>query len=528
MPCEIIKILFYTFSTIYSYVSQSSRRCLIYCIQSKPANSSQLSEPLQSSAGVTGYTRRRSTTRGSKPPRSQSVPPKRPTYTTTTTILPLDLKASDPPKPSAYLNYSKTLDNIKQLRGGTYDPMYSDTVRTTFSPVRDYSPFRSESPFRSDSPYRSVSPYRDISPYRDLSPSPLETRSRLVKKRHKPPRVLASKRKVGNYYDRLLSRKSRGGKEGKYWPYIDVEDIDKESLGDIISDTEPDSAGNTNAGYRYDYVITGGDEGESYAPVTYSYNYEPEEDIPDEYVPFRPRTRVIMTPERDYSKMSIIPYLPARDPTKNTVQDDISFNAVVAASAARARRALENINWNEYDSAGLVLSVEGEYTPPAEDSSLAFRYVSRPIMLKVPASQRVRASDSDNAFTKYMTDLQKFREGIRARLEDGYKAISRETASCIAPTLPAITSSSYTSMYNRPIRKPYRSRLTEDAGYKYGHSLELYPLSRGSSSRSLMPSDDITSGALKLYDSKNDKYSRLGTLARVEIKVYTYVYTVVR
>ncbi|XP_060604569.1 uncharacterized protein LOC132757331 isoform X3 [Ruditapes philippinarum] len=486
---------------------------------STPMETPTINEPLQSSTGTTGYTRRRSTTRRSKaPPRSHSVPPKRPTYTTTTCILPLDLKASDPPKPSAYLNYSKTIDNIRHLQCGTYDPMYSDTVRTSFSPSRDISPYRTDSPFRSDSSYRSVSPYRDISPYRDTSISPLETRSRLVKKRHKPPRVLASKRRVGNYYDRLLSKKSKSGKEGKYWPYIDVEDIDKESLGDILSDTEVDITG--NSGCRYDYVITGGDDGSgmSYEPITYSYNYDSESDIPDDYVPFRPKARVV-SPERDYSQMSVIPYLPTRDPTKNTSQDDISFNAVVAASAARARKALENINWNEFESAGLVLSVEGEYTPPSEEAPLGFRYISRPIMLKVPANQRVRAADSDNAFTKYMTDLQKFRESIRARLEDGYKAISRETSSCVSPSLPAIASSSYTSMYTRPIRTHYRSRLTDDTGYKYGHSLELYPLSSGSRTRSLTASDDLPhSGAIKLYDSKHDKYERLGTLARVEIK----------
>lgn len=343
----------------------------------------------------------------------------------------------------------------------------------------------------------------------------------MVKKRPKPPRILASKRRVGNYYERLLAKKSRGGKVGKYWPYIDVEDIDKENLGDVLSDTEQDTVGHASGGVRYDYVITSGDDGysERYEPVTYSYSCEPDSDIPDEYVPFRPRARVL-SPERDYSKMSILPYIPKRDPTKTSVEDDISFNAVVAASATRARKALENVNWDEYDSAGLILSVEGEYTPPAEDTPLGFRYISRPIMLKIPANQRVCVADSDNVFTKYMTDLQRFREGIRARLEEGYKAVSRETASCVSPTLPAITSSSYTSMYNRPIRTPYRSRLTEDTGYKYGHSLELYPLSSGSKSRSLMPYDDYKqSGAIKLFDSKSDKYERLGTLARVEIKV---------
>lgn len=415
--------------------------------------------------------------------------------------------------------------------------------------MRDISPFRLESPFRSDSPYREMSPS-------------LETTSRLVKKRLKPPRVIANKRRVGNYYDRLLSKRAKGGgKQCKYWPYINVEDIENESLADVLSDTEPDP----NISYEtgYEYVITGDGESSAHAPLTYSSSvhvplsyssddlvpvtyssdefapttyssnelvpltysssYEPESDIPDEYVPFRPKPRQV-SPERDYSQLSVIPYLPARDPTKNTVEDDISFNAVVAASAARARRALENINWDDYDSAGLVLSVEGEYKPPEEDTPYGFRYVSRPIMLKVPASQRVRAADSDNAFTKYMTDLQKFREGIRARLEDGYKAISRETASCVAPTLPAVTSysSSYTPSYNRPISRSYRTRLTEDAGYKHGHSLELYPLTSGSRSRYLTSSDDTSpqSSALKLYDSKTDKYSKLGTLARVEIKVF--------
>lgn len=409
--------------------------------------------------------------------------------------------------------------------------MYSRQVRTSFSPFRSISPLRSDSPV--DFGYES--------PYRPSSPAPLETSSTIGRKRYKPPRVISSKRRVGNYYNRLLAKRGTTGKVGKYWPYLDVEDIEDENISDLVSDTEALDDSSSN----YNYVVKVGDMGtyDTYQGLTSteplglvydsgSYDYDTDYDIPDEYVPFRPRPRVA-SPERDYSDLSVLPYLPTRDPTKTSVADDISFNAVVAQSAARARRALENVNWDAYDSAGLVLSVEGEYIPPQDETPIGFRYVSRPIMLKVPAAQRVRATDSDNSFTRYMTDLRKFRDELQLRLEEGYRTLCRDSKSYYKPPPVSSTASSsytpYISKY-RP-KHTYHRSLLEDDDNRYGHSIELYPSTTTTyrrapasftSTRSILQSDVLlpqaSAGATKSFESKSGA-ENIGTLARIEIKV---------
>ncbi|WAR11626.1 hypothetical protein MAR_025806 [Mya arenaria] len=302
---------------------------------------------------------RRSTVRSFRSaPRSQSVPVKRPTYsadTTTNIISSSGLKASAPPTPSQYVNYSKHLDLNKSLQNSQYEPIYN-------------------------------------------------------------------------------------------------------------------------------YVFDTGDGSRSYTVEPLSLAYDNEDtDIPDEYVPFKPRYRE-PSPDRDYSQMSVLPYIPKRDPTKNSLQDDLNFNALVAQSASRARKALENINWANYDSAGLVLSVEGEYIPPEQNTALGFRYVSRPIMLKVPAAQRVSYKDSDNAFTKYMTDLRKFRDEIRQRLEEGYSTLNKHSATHYeTPAIDYSSTPSYTSSYSRPTRSYRRYVTSGDDESKFGHSLELYPVTSGTS-----------------------------------------------
>ena len=366
--------------------------------------------------------------------------------------------------------------------------------------------------------------------------------ARSVRKRPRP-RVLASKRRLGNYYDRLLNRRAAqpSGAEGKYWPYIDVDDIENTYTGDLFSDTESLSGGtdtyriqNTGSpdyespGDTYLIRSTGSPNYESPAD-TYliqskgnpnyesPYTYEEDsENIPFEYVPYRPKIRAV-SPERDYSKLSVAPYMPKRDPSKSSVADDIAFNAIVAASAERARKALERVNWGDYDEAGIVLSVEGEYKAPSSDIPLGFRYVSRPLTLKEPISRIVSAYDSDNAFTKYMKDLQSFREGIRTRLEEGYRALD----STYKLHVPAITAVTDHATDYKPLMKPYHKRLRETEGYKYGHSLELYPVtSRGSalslpSSREAIPD----SHAIRLYDSNYDPSAKLSTFDKVQIKV---------
>ena len=410
---------------------------------------------------------------------------------------------------------------------------------------------------------------------------------------------------MGNYYNRLLNRRATqpSGAEGKYWPYINVEDIQDTYTGDLLSDSESVTGGGTTY-----YIESRGDDDQTpystdYQPTPYSTDYQPsyssdyqpsyssdyqplyssdyqpsytsrsyadddEEDIPTDYIPFRPKLRSI-SPERDYSKLSVTPYLPKRDPSKNTAADDIAFNAIVAASAERARKALERVSLDEYDDARLVLSVEGEYKPPSSEIPLGFRYISRPIMLKEPASRIVSAYDSDNSFTKYMKDSQMFRQGIRDRLEEGYRALDTSYKSYVpaltashVPALtasrvhsltashtPAITASrlsAITSSYepasissyeptpssrilalrgaeSAPLStyKPYHTRLRDTEGYKYSHSLELYPVTSRDTTLALPSSREAIpdTHAIRLYDSSNAPSSKMSTVDKIQIKV---------
>ena len=491
-----------------------------------------------------------------------------PTYRTTTTVVPLDL--SSPERSSPYIRQANRLHTNNAIREGSYQPLYSRQLRTSPSPERSSLLYSSFTPDRSSyfrSLSRSISPYR--SPSRGSSPLPIEESSisrRPVRKRPKP-RVVASKRKLGNYYNRLLNRRAAqpSGAEGKYWPYIDVEDIQDTYTGDLLSDTESVSGGTTY------YIESRGDDDDYQTPYTsdyqpsYSSEYQPsyisrsyaddddDDDIPTDYVPFRPKLRSF-SPERDYSKLSVTPYLPKWDPSKNTAADAIAFNAIVASSAERARKALERVSFDDYDDARLVLSVEGEYKPPSSDIPLGFRYISRPIMLKEPASRIVSAYDSDNCFTKYMKDSQSFREGIRARLEEGYRALDTSVKSYIpsltashthalpAPHTPVITPShgyATTSTYvpssttsrllalsgaeAAPLStyKPYHTRLRDSEGYKYSHSLELYPVTSRDTTLALPSSREAIpdSHAIRLYDSSLAADSKMSTVDKIQIKV---------
>ena len=364
---------------------------------------------------------------------------------------------------------------------------------------------------------------------------------------------------MGNYYNRLLNRKATqpSGAEGKYWPYIDVEDIQDTYTGDLFSDTESLTGGGdtyviASRGNENDYQPSYSSEyqpsySSDYQPL-YSYEYQPSnpsysyadddlDDIPTDYIPFRPKLRSF-SPERDFSKLSVVPYLPKRDPSKNSAADDIAFNAIVAASAERARKALERVSLDDYDDASLVLSVEGEYKSPSSDIPLGFRYISRPIALKEPASRIVSAYDSDNSFTKYMKDLQSFREGIRARLEEGYRALDTTYKSHLpaitASHVPAVTSSrvpAITSSREPAIRgaeaaplstfKPYHTRLRDTEGYKYSHSLELYPVTSRDTTLALPSSREAIpeTHAIRLYDSSFEPSSKMSTIDKIQIKV---------
>lgn len=75
---------------------------------------------------------------------------------------------------------------------------------------------------------------------------------------------------MGNYYNRLLNRKATqpSGAEGKYWPYIDVEDIQDTYTGDLFSDTESLTGGGDT------YVIASRGNENDYQP-SYSSEYQP-------------------------------------------------------------------------------------------------------------------------------------------------------------------------------------------------------------------------------------------------------------
>ncbi|KAL5021777.1 hypothetical protein ScPMuIL_000932 [Solemya velum] len=295
----------------------------------------------------------------------------------------------------------------------------------------------------------------------------------------------------GGYFERLLNKRSRklGRRQPRNWPYYDVESIASSDLDDVLSDT-----GSVEE-YDYDYPINRDTLGVN-EPLIFDVTPRPEDDYlgdtyyidndslpstPAEYVPFRPRVRFSpidsLNGSADYEStlsrlpdLSTVPYIPHTysSDNKSTVADDIMFNSIVAAAAARTRNALHNVDLSDYDRASLVFSVEGEYNEPDSGVPYGFHYISRPLPIKGPMLEgygSYSVSASDSAFDKYMNDMQDFRSQIRNRLEEGYRSL-RE-AGRYAPSY-ALTSG---SDYNRDGRYVPRFALTSGSDHSYSNHL---------------------------------------------------------
>lgn len=301
------------------------------------------------------------------------------------------------------------------------------------------------------------------SPETDLSPVPRRFKGRT-----------GSRRKVGKYYKRLMQR--RAARPGSN-PYMDVESIESDDVGDVVSNGEYNDDDYyqtevTDTGYGDYYLV---DKERSPSPV--------------EYVPFGPRNRInFESGEYDchvpsLPDLAMSPYIPEKEKNitsgSSRITDDLLFHSIVARTAAKAREALQNVNLDEYDNASLVISVEGEYKDPVRGENMGFHYIARPLTLKGPmlAGPATYASTaSDSAFSRYMDDMRSFREQIRNRLETGYKTLSEVTSKYPSHSYPIIASSH--RGYSRALSPPRStSQIPSHTALTHTHSSESMPIS---------------------------------------------------
>ncbi|XP_060085750.1 uncharacterized protein LOC132565152 isoform X2 [Ylistrum balloti] len=380
-----------------------------------------------------------------------------------------------------------------------------------------------------ESPIRSPT----ISPYQ----SPRESPDRELGQGRRYRRVAPGR--VGSSYTRLINKNSY--------------DVDDYSDIDDTFDDEDDRDKYLNYPIRCDDMYDDGDDiiddGQSTTSHISSYYVPPRERSPSpvEYMAYQPRKRRVYdddekseTPPRytsvaDIPLFSMPPYRSALNINKSalvqsnspvrhgsSVANDVMFHDIISQTAAKARQALKNVNLDEYDSAALVFSVEGEMKDPVRGKAVGFEYVARPLMLKGPmlagpASYAIRSSDHD--FRGYLNDLSNFRQGIKDRLSSGYSALSE------AVRLPryrrrlplAIDYEDDEDIYDYGYTSSLLSRRKRIGDYLYGERLNLFP-TVGSRHRALTSSDASLDqiDTMEMYDP--DAELQLTTLEKIKIK----------
>jgi hypothetical protein len=422
------------------------------------------------------------------------------------------------------------------------------------SPLRKYAPpgriheLNYEDDSSEISPYDTPTHSARSSPERDTGTRPRRLRG-----------SIGPRRRVSNYYNRLVQRRAaRPGSNAKYYPYMDVESITSDDVGDVVSNhgeyRSDNQADVSDAGTGEYYVV---DRERSPSPI--------------EYVPFGPRSRINFdSGEYDcqvpsLSDLAMSPYTGISQEDKNIssdksrISDDLLFHNIVGRTASKARDALRNVDLDEYDNASLVISVEGEYKDPVKGENMGFHYIARPLTLKGPmlsGPATYASTASDSAFSRYMDDMRSFRAEIRNRLEAGYKSLSEVSTKYPSHSYPIIASSRRS--YSRALSPPrgsspiprssspvhtyrtqslpignLRKRLEEIEGKhrrsEYGKRLEedisadrlvVYPLSEKGSIAAITAPDALPGHAqtMDLYQA-SAKGNELSTLEKINIKV---------
>lgn len=367
------------------------------------------------------------------------------------------------------------------------------------------------------------------------------------------------RRRIRTVYRPMPRRTPKAVKNVKYYPYLDTESVGSDDIGTVNGEYIDDD-------YQSTCYSEAGDGGEYY------YVDRERSPSPIEYVPFAPRHKINLDDDEykcqvpSVAEMAVSHFVPPRndddlDHDKSRIKSDILFHDVVSQTASKARDALKNVNLDEYDSASLVISVEGEYKDPVRGENMGFQYIARPLALKGPmlAGPAVYASTaSDSAFNRYMDDMRSFRAQIRNRLESGYKTLSSVSSKVKDYSYPILASShrSYSraalspprsSSARRsvsPVRVPQtsysvqslpvsnlRKRLEEiESRYKtmgYGKRLDdipdrlvVYPISEKSSIKPMTATENLPghTKTLDLFEG-SAKGNELSTLEKINIKV---------
>ncbi|XP_069113415.1 uncharacterized protein [Argopecten irradians] len=431
---------------------------------------------------------------------------------------------------------SETYRSVLTMKPSGARPQSDWVSSSIFRDIRNPETYELRRRLARESPIRSPT----ISPYQ----SPRESPDRELGQGRRYRRAGPSR--VGSSYTRLVKQTKR------YYPsYDEIEDCS--DIEDTFTDDD-DRDRYLNYPIRsddtYDFGDDVDDDVQSTTSHISSYYVPPRERSPSpvEYMAYQPRKRRIYdddekseTPQRytsvaDIPLFSMSPYRSALDINKSalvpsntsvrhgsSVANDVMFHDIISQTAAKARQALKNVNLEEYDSAALVFSVEGEMKDPVRGKSMGFEYVARPLMLKGPmlagpAMSAIRSSD--HGFRGYLNDLSNFRQGIKDRLSSGYSALSE------ALRLPryrrrlplALEYEDDEDLYGYDYSSPLLSRRKRIGDYSYGQErLNLFPL-HGSRHRAL-PSSDASLDqidSMEMYDP--DAELQLTTLEKIKIK----------
>ncbi|XP_048752424.2 uncharacterized protein LOC125663985 isoform X4 [Ostrea edulis] len=456
---------------------------------------------------------------------SQAIPP---SSTANEPLPTTHLKASAPPKPFRRFQIADSYrgalpQDTKAKRGISMPPSFrSNKKRGPCSPyewssqaTRALACARNIRESARQETGGSLTSSPMISPYQSPRASPDREFDDDGRGRSRKP-----KHRSGSHFSKLLQLRKRPDIQ-TYRP-----GLDSEAASEDQSDYEYES----RYGDQDEYAET---PGECFYIVQNRRSPSPEE----EYVPFAPRRRVALDDDEGdgykskvpdiSSDFSITPYTAPKstEVQQSAVSKDLLFHKVVAETAARARKLLAETDLEEYDTASLVLSVEGEYTDPHR-GDLGFQYISRPLPLKGPMlatgpGTYAVSVGTDSAFEKYFKDMRSFREEIRTRLDCGYRALNDATRSyrSLYSSLKALppTESSPRSYQKSYPSVSYRKRLEDGSE----DQLVIYPLSQRSRGASpvTMTRDESPdrSRTVAVYESTGED-NRISTLDKIKIK----------
>ncbi|XP_076470054.1 uncharacterized protein LOC143300338 [Babylonia areolata] len=403
-----------------------------------------------------------------------------------------------PPYPVSSVSESHVLDGSSKPWGQSVSP---SRLGSHSSPTRpDYEP-----------------PYKEYEP--DILPSPPPRRRQRV--------LGTSRRPAGNYYQRLLRKRSK--KQGRFGPYYDLESIEGSDLSGVLSDVDS---------YDGTYENENDYESRSVSPASSRYlstssavsPYSPFfVDQDTEYVPFKPARPLltkglleITSPYDDDSELSnsqslpsptadlslstyvpsslvsaatsgstfssrlpyrsVVPFTPTPLPSDNSLAVVSSspspsqklLDSLVSSAVQRAKSTIDNLAIPEYQGASLLLSVEGSGMSP-EGKPVNFTYTPPPIplygrglgldekLLAIKPASTLKPVDS--FISGYMERMGALRAALSQSLDKDRERRAKYGLKPLDTGPTPSSTSTYSSSYTPSYRRSYTPSYTQSYDY---------------------------------------------------------------